>query len=170
MYESDIETYCVYRGKGKDETRKTRNALVKIAEILSVNGHTWPEDSDILAYRSQATSSERAVNQDIVRIEKFFEWKKEKDSMEEEATLEMFPEETQPKSNAGRKPISENGEKKSEKLMLYLTPELIGEVRDWCYLKRISAVSYITGLIEADLHSNEKQEKLAVFRRLSDEA
>ena len=52
----------------------------------------------------------------------------------------------------------------------YLTPELISEVRDWCYLKRISAVSYITGLIEADLHSNEKQEKLAVFRRLSDEA
>lgn len=93
MYESDIEAYCVYRNKGKDETRKTRNALVKIAEILSANGHTWPEESDILAYRAQATSSERAVNQDIVRIEKFFEWKKEKNSMEEEATLEMFSEE-----------------------------------------------------------------------------
>ena len=42
---------------------------------------------------------------------------------------------------------------RSEKLTLYLTPELIARLRAWCDLKGISAVSYITALIEADLDS-----------------
>ena len=59
---------------------------------------------------------------------------------------------------------------RSEKLTLYLTPELIADIRDYCCLKRVSAVSYITALIEADLHSKDKLENLKLFRQLSDKA
>lgn len=66
------------------------------------------------------------------------------------------------KKKPGRKVFdAENGEKKSEKLMLYLTPALITRIRTWCDLKGISAVSYITTLIEEDLDS--KQEKISAF-------
>ena len=42
---------------------------------------------------------------------------------------------------------------RGEKLTLYLTHETITRLRAWCDLKGISAVSYITALIEADLDS-----------------
>ena len=64
-------------------------------------------------------------------------------------------------SIASEAPDTENGEKKDKKLMMYFTPELIARIRIWCDLKGISAVSYITGLIEADLYS--KQEKINTF-------
>ena len=82
--------------------------------------------------------------------------------------------ETWPESDTGNEPVQAtkkkpgrkvldtvNGEKKSEKLMMYFTPELIARIRTWCDLKGISAVSYITGLIEADLYS--KQDKINAF-------
>lgn len=75
------------------------------------------------------------------------------------------------KAKTGRRPFDTvNGEKKSEKLMMYFTPELIADIRDWCYLKRISCVSYITALIEADLKTDDKQKKLAFFREMSNDA
>ena len=58
---------------------------------------------------------------------------------------------------------------RSVKIMLYLTPELIADVRDWCHVKRITANSFITGLIEEHLHSDKAQEKLAFFRKLSED-
>lgn len=57
-----------------------------------------------------------------------------------------------------------NNEKKTEKIMLYLTPELITQIRTWCDLKGISANSYITALIETDLES--KAEKINTFLEL----
>ena len=73
-------------------------------------------------------------------------------------------------SIASEAPDTENGEKKDKKLMMYFTPALFDEIRDWCYLKRISAVSYITSLIEADLHTPDKRDKIAFFRQLSNDA
>ena len=58
------------------------------------------------------------------------------------------------KNKTGRKRLDTvNWEKKSEKLTLYLTPETITRLRAWCDLMGISAVSYITALIDADLVS-----------------
>lgn len=53
---------------------------------------------------------------------------------------------------------------RSVKFMLYLTPELIAQIRTWCDLKGISANSYITALIETDLES--KAEKINTFLEL----
>lgn len=61
-------------------------------------------------------------------------------------------------------------EKRMEKMKLYFKPELLEKIRDWCYLKRISCVSYITALIEADLKTDDKQKKLAFFREMSNDA
>lgn len=73
------------------------------------------------------------------------------------------------KNNAGRKKFdTENGEKRNQKLMLYLTPSVIEDVRDWCSLKKLTVNNYVTALIEADLR--DKQGKLDSFRQLRDEA
>ncbi len=55
-------------------------------------------------------------------------------------------------------------EKKSEKLMLYLTPEMIARIRIWCDIKGISINSFITDLIEADL--DNKTDKINAFLEL----
>ena len=68
----------------------------------------------------------------------------------------------------GRSTIDENGEKRSEKLMLYLTPSLIGDIRDWCRLKGISCVDYITNTVKADLET--KLSKIKAYRELRDNA
>ena len=72
-------------------------------------------------------------------------------------------------SKAGRKRFdTENGEKRSEKLMLYLTPELIANVRDWCSLKGISYGSFVIGLIEDYLR--DKKNIIDTFREFRDKA
>lgn len=192
LYNDEAEKYIasLVTRKGTNasdsEKHKTRKALAEITAILQEQGHSWPDASDYDAYRRQHEDN-KETKQNVSRIEKFFAWlEKEIETMadnEKTAQAELFsgnepetwPEETpapadKPKGKGGRKVISANGEKKSEKLMMYFTPELIADIRDWCCLKRISAVSYITGLIESDLHSTSKQQKLTVFRQLSDDA
>lgn len=66
------------------------------------------------------------------------------------------------KKKPGRKVFDTvNGSKKSEKLMMYFTPELITKIRVWCDMKGISNVSFITGLIEDFL--KDKEEVINVF-------
>lgn len=163
---------------GKDLKRKTRKALIGMWEILKESGHDVPDESDYEEYRLCSPYDDEGTASDIQRIKKFFASKEEGSKQlsmietdEFEIEGEAEPENAKTKSKAGRKRFDTvNGEKKSEKFMLYFTPDLIAEVRDWCHLKRISAVSYITGLIEADLHSEEKQERLNFFRKYSDES
>lgn len=86
---------------------------------------------------------------------------------EAKITAPIEPEEnTTPapvKKKPGRKVFDTvNGEKKSEKLMMYFTPELIAKMRDWCELARISNVSFITGLVEDFL--KDKEDTLKAYR------
>ena len=85
---------------------------------------------------------------------------------------ESWPEEnvtpTPVRKKPGRKVFDTvNGSKKSEKLMMYFTPELIAKIRVWCDMKGISNVSYITGLVEADLDS--KTDKINAFLKMRSE-
>lgn len=85
---------------------------------------------------------------------------------------EAWPEETTIPTPVRKKPGRKvfdtvNGSKKSEKLMMYFTPELIAKIRVWCDMKGISNVSYITALIEADLHS--KEDKINAFLKMRSE-
>ena len=66
---------------------------------------------------------------------------------------------------AGRRRLdSETGEKRSEKFMIYLSQRLLRDIRDYCDLRGVSVVSYITELVNADLA--DKQEQLNAFRKL----
>ena len=65
---------------------------------------------------------------------------------------------------AGRKTYDETGEKRSEKFMIYLAPSMLRDIRDYCDLRGVSVVSYITELVNADLE--DKREQLNAFRKL----
>lgn len=87
------------------------------------------------------------------------------DETSTDITAPIEPEIQPAKKKPGRKRFDTvNGEKKSEKLMLYLTPELIAKIRVWCDMKGVSNVGYITALIEADLDS--KKDKINTFLEL----
>lgn len=176
---------------GSEEKRKARAALAHFVKMLKDNGRTWPEITDFEAFaaNSKATANETTANNR--RIRKFFAWfetERKNDTMTDndvidveetaqplndgagsEITAPIEPEENTTlapvKKKPGRKVFDTvNGEKKSEKLMMYFTPELIAKIRTWCDMKGISNVSYITGLIEADLQS--KEDKINAFLKM----
>ena len=72
--------------------------------------------------------------------------------------------EIKPKNKGGRKVIDPNGEKRSEKLMLYLTPSRMEDLRDLASLYGKSIADYVISLIDKD--NEQKQGKLALFREL----
>ena len=62
--------------------------------------------------------------------------------------------------------LDPNGEKRSEKVMLYLRPSLYVDVKDWANFHGKSITDCIIGMIEGYMQG--KQEKLALFRELRD--
>lgn len=195
QYISTLKTKSGIPMREKDKTQVLNVLTAFCAEYMSDPFKKWPDKSDYDAYRATLSDKPKLAKDNISRIEKFFAWlnsDKETDNMtDKETTPELFPVDTenepeisqevstgdetaQPKNlkaKTGRRPFDTiNGEKKSEKLMMYFTPELIADIRDWCYLKRISCVSYITALIEADLKTDDKQKKLDFFREMSNDA
>ena len=85
---------------------------------------------------------------------------------------ETWPEETATPAPVRKKPGRKvfdtvNGEKKSEKIMLYLTPALIEKVRAWCDMKGVSYLGFITGLIEDFL--KDREDKINAFLEMRKE-
>lgn len=193
LYESEIEKYLEDRPVEVDEKRKIRNALAEFMIILKERGKTWPAISD---YEEYCTSSKeidkskgfQTTGQNKSRIKKFFDWLgKEQTTMTDETKeLDLVfetqgngeyetpkekeatqPETVKNKAKGGRKVMDRvNGQKRSEKLMIYLTPELIADLRDWCNLKGISYANFVVELIENFM--NERRDKLNSFRELRD--
>ena len=62
--------------------------------------------------------------------------------------------------------LDPNGEKRSEKVMIYLRPSLYADVKDWANLHGKTITDCIVGMIEGYMQG--KQEKLALFRELRD--
>ena len=124
-----------------------------------------PEETKI---SEVSTENETVIDTEEAESEKEIAVDVEPSQIAQKAEAETLETESK-ESNAGRKRFDTlKGEKRSEKLMLYLTPSVIADVRDWCHIKGISAVNYITNLIVADMAS--RQDKLNSFRRLRDEA
>ena len=175
---------------GVQEKTRTENILRMFCERLD----TWPEETDYEAFRTTIDKPDnpKFATENINRIKKFFTWinsERRNDTMTENEVIdveettqpELFPDnepETPPEADTENVPVKKktgrkvfdtvNGEKKSEKLMLYCTPQLITKIRTWCDLKGISTVSYITNLIEADLHN--KLDKINAFLELRNNA
>ena len=177
---------------------KWQKVFEKIVLVLIQHGHETPDEKDYEEYRANNTMSNETFKKYKEKMNEFFSWrqKRRQETMPDEkievssenetvidtetaesekeiaAKVEVEPVEAESdkkKSNAGRKKIDTmKGEKRDQKLMLYLTPSVIADVRDWCSLKNLSSNDYITKLIEADLQ--DKQEKLSFFRQLRNEA
>lgn len=180
---------------GKAERPKARSALKSFKEwLMSEHGHDEPTATDITEYEEWLTGrgiTAKTIRDTMRRICKRYgverpnsrKTKKEeqiqmsfeeKESQEPEVTqaeattAEIAQTEPHEESNAGRPRFdTDKGEKRSEKLMLYLTPTLIAQIRAWCDMKGISNVSYITALIEEDLHS--KEDKINAFLKMRSE-
>ncbi len=156
-YVSSLRTVKGDRPAGQNEKFKTRKALMLMSEILKESGHAEPDSTDKAEYRRRRSTNKTGTEQDLSRIDRYFL------ALQAERRTQQMTIEAEP-MKAGR-------EKKSVKLMLYLTPTMAADIRDWCNLKRINSVNnYITELIGADLQDKDKQESLKVFRELSDNA
>lgn len=160
---------------GEAERTKARQALINLQKwLLAEHGRNEPIQSDITEYQEYLTSkgiSLKTVKDTMRRISNRYRAKGEQIKMSFEETTNTPTVDTQgtKSSKAGRKRFdTENGEKRSEKLMLYLTPELIANVRDWCSLKGISYGSFVIGLIEDYLR--DKKNIIDTFREFRDKA
>lgn len=167
----------------RDKWQKVLNDIVLV--VIS-KGHDTPSEKDYEEYRASKNISDETFKRYKKQIDMFFSWRKERrqEPMTYEGILETVEPETvhdaEPSqvagvveaenvNHGGRKRFDTvKGEKRTEKLMLYLTPSVIADIRDWCKIKDISAVNYITGLVVADMAS--RQDKLNSFRQLRDEA
>ncbi len=94
------------------------------------------------------------------------------DMPEEQATAQGIDEpETveaiKPKSKGGRKVRDPNGEKRTEKVTLYLKASLMADVKDLAYTYRKGITDYIISLLERE--ARDKQDRLATFRGLDDD-
>ena len=166
---------------GNAERTKARQALVKFESwLLAEHGRNEPIQSDIREYQEYLTGkgiSLKTVKDTMRRISNRYRVKDTKEGEQIQMSFEETTTETHTtvdtletkSSKAGRKRFdTENGEKRSEKLMLYLTPELITDIRDWCNLKGISYASFVIGLIEDYLR--DKKNILNTFREFRDKA
>ena len=174
---------------GVQEQTRTRNIITAFCRNLL----TWPNEADYCTFRSTIDKPEnpKFATENINRVKKFFAWlederknaimtENEVSGMEETTQPDLFGHDETPieqeetathapvKKKPGRKAFDTvNGEKKSEKMMIYFTPELITRIRAWCDMKGISNVSYITALIQADLDS--KADKINSFLKMRSE-
>lgn len=160
---------------GKAEQSRTAHALTAFCDKLQ----TWPKKDDYDAFSATLANSgkdAKFINEYTDRIKRFFVWlnpEKENDNnMTDNDTNTPVDtptdnstardgEATTPNKPGRKRFDTVNNEKKTEKIMLYLTPELIAQIRAWCDLKGISANSLITGLIEDFL--NDKKEDINNF-------
>ena len=149
-YKEKMNEFFSWRQKRRQETMPDEKIEVSTKNETVIDTETAESEKEIATDAEPSQVTEK-VESDTVEAE----------SLETESDKK--------KSNAGRKKIDTmKGEKRDQKLMLYLTPSVIADVRDWCSLKNLSSNDYITKLIEADLQ--DKQEKLSFFRQLRDEA
>ena len=174
---------------GVQEQTRTRNIITAFCRNLL----TWPNEADYCTFRSTIDKPEnpKFATENINRVKKFFAWlederkntimtENEVSGMEETTQPDLFGHDEAPieqeetatpapvRKKPGRKAFDTvNGEKKSEKMMIYFTPELITRIRAWCDMKGISNVSYITALIQADLDS--KADKINSFLKMRSE-
>lgn len=71
------------------------------------------------------------------------------------------------KPKRGRKILDPNGEKRTEKVMIYLRPSLYADVKDLANLYGKRITDYIVSLIERDTEA--KQEHLSFFQEMRKE-
>ena len=193
--EIDSILFLEFSGKPKGELRRIREDTLDFNVWLEGIGHTWPSAEDYDGYARErkrrvgktASQPYEAADKAAARVRAMYEAlarQKGEGAMSEvveveeglqgvheqeaEAPQPVEVEEVAPKprGKVGRKVKDKGGEKRSEKIMLYLTPSLMTDIKDLASLYGKSLTEYVISLIEA--HAELKQGKLASFRELRD--
>jgi len=141
-----IDEYVALLPVNRTERSKTKQALELMSEILANSGRSAPENIDMIEYGKRTGKHGKELTQEMQRIDGYYN----------------------PRADAEDSRPSREKEQHSERMMIYLTPSLLADIRDWCSLKDMSYSEYISGLISTDM--KDKQEKLKGFRELRDNA
>ena len=150
----DMKEYISSLSVGDKEKTRYENDISEMLEILSENGHEVPDDTDYMALQMRhSTDSEKVIKSRVTRVRKYFE-----------AVMNSEHRDTSPviKAKQGRKRSGES--LRSEKLSIYLTPEMYCDAQDLAHLDGKTFTEYVLQLIQSDL--TVRSEKLRMFREL----
>lgn len=146
---------------------------MSLGDVLQEKKQAEPVEEIRAEFKSEGETLETnhgvSTESEAVEIQEVTTEKKEDTgSLSPVDTPNVQPHDTpaQPKNKGGRKVLSVTGEKRSEKVMLYLTPSLYVDVKDWASLHGKSITDCILSVLEEYMQG--KQGKLALFRELRD--
>lgn len=155
-YTKDITTF-LESGKKLEDFISALSATRKNAKTLDATRKrierylSWVEDKE----RSKKLPMENENEQEQITT-----------PVENEHVQEVTTSEVE-KSNAGRKRLDADGEKRSEKFMVYLTPTLANNIKAWCDCTGLSYGDFASKLFNSFFR--DKEEKLNKFLTLRDE-
>ena len=184
--EQEIAAYILSVGAESRKAERIQKVLQAFSEVLNEHGHSWPEyvpdkeDYEALRVKLKAlvgknpTQAYPASYKGVEYAEAFIAWhcqqtKEENTPMknirEVPATEEVTHKDTVPTDgreqhsrprgrNGGRKPI--DGVKRSEKISLYITPELMQDIKALASIKGISITDCIIGVMRTYVGKNHE--------------
>ncbi len=115
---------------------------------------------DFISALSATRKNAKTLDATRKRIERYMLWVEDKERskilpVENEHMQEVTTSEVE-KSNAGRKRLDENGEKRDIKFMIYFTPSLLADFKRLCSLKEISCTNLIYELVQQEVERNRE--------------
>ena len=129
--------------------------------------------ADFISALSATRKNAKTIDATKKRIERYLLWVEDKERsknlpmefeneqeqittpVENEHIQEVTTSEVE-KSNAGRKRLDENGEKRDIKFMIYFTPSLLADFKRLCSLKEISCTNLIYELVQQEVERNRE--------------
>ena len=139
---------------GKDEKRRYRKDIKDMVALLSMSGHDTPTEEDYAEFqrmREEAGDTAGVLKGRLRHIRNYFAY--------------TPSGETPPAVEAVAEKKEENeAPKRTEKVSLYLTPEVYSAGQDLARMSRKSFAEYIALLLQRDIEA--KSEGLKEFREL----
>ncbi len=167
LYSAEIERYLsTLPGKkpgemaGDSSKKKTRNSLTAFMGILEKNGRSWPDENDYAEYTAGKPDN-KATQQNLSRVRKFFLWLEGEKAQHmtneiNNTTQEITQTQPQTQKKRGRKTIDGNGEIRSIKLTVYVTPTLESNIDAWSVGAGVTFSDLVNKLLNSFFRDKEK--------------
>ena len=164
---SNLEKYLQELPVSKTEKERCNSDISEFLAMLQELGRTWPDEADYTEFIGRKkekvgkhrTQAYQPAEKSAARVRAYFKAQ----GVSESYTLEQT-EAAKLKGKSGRRVIDKDGKKRSEKLMVYLTPSLMADIRDLASLYGKSVADCVFTLIKR--YVAEKQNKLEIYRTL----
>ena len=165
----NLEEYLQELPVSKAEKERCSNDISEFLAMLNELGHTWPNEADYIEFIGRKkekvgkhrTQAYQPAEKSAERVRAYFKAQ----GVSESYTIEQ-PETAKPKGKSGRRVIDKDGNKRSAKLMVYLTPPLMADIKDLASSYGKSVADCVFTLIER--YVAEKQNRLETYRTLKE--